>query len=414
MKELFFELIRIAIGTQERLSRVPSKKEWGRLFKIAERQRLLGICFYGVKKVASPIYDNDDDIIEDEGRKTKDEGHNDRKISIPGELYDYWLGTAALIQQQNQKVNKQCVEVQEKIEEEGFRTYIMKGQGNAVLYDETRRTKDEKLDYDDDYDHDRKSDDLALLRQAGDIDIYLEGGFKNVMNFVNRTYPTNEVNELEIHYHCLKDTEVEIHYRPFIMRNPFRNRKLQQFFLSENEACFKNKVTLPKDVGSITVPTTKFNIIHQMAHIYHHLFTEGIGMRQVMDYYFVLQSRRPTPNPSLHSEGNIKGTLRELGLIKFAQALMWILQYVFHLEEKFLICKPNEKDGRFLLGEIMRAGNFGKFDDRLSRGKVSKWQSFWRVNKRNLRLLRFNHWDWFWGPLWRSYHFVWRKLHGFV
>ena len=59
MTELFFELIRIAIGTQERLSRVPSKKEWGRLFKMAERQRLLGICFYGVKKVASPKYENE-------------------------------------------------------------------------------------------------------------------------------------------------------------------------------------------------------------------------------------------------------------------------------------------------------------------------------------------------------------------
>lgn len=410
MKDLFFELIRIAIGTQERLSRTPSAKEWKRLFKMAERQRLLGVCFYGVKKVASPDYGDE------ASPQPSPEGKGESKISIPGELYDYWLGTAALIQQQNQKVNRQCVEVQEKIEKEGFRTYIMKGQGNAVLY----------KDNDDDYDHDRNS--LALLRQAGDIDIYLEGGFKKVMDFVNRTYPTNEVNELEIHYHCLKDTEVEIHYRPFIMRNPFRNRKLQQFFLSENEACFNNKVTLPKDVGTITVPTPKFNIIHQMAHIYLHLFTEGIGLRQVMDYYFVLQSRSPTPNPSLHSEGNLEDTLRELGLTKFAQALMWVLMHVFECNNDYdynndlswrerypwMFAEPNEKDGRFLLGEIMRAGNFGKFDDRLSRGKISKWQSFWRVNNRNLHLLRFNHWDWFWGPLWRAYHFGWKKAHGFV
>lgn len=392
MNELFFELIRVAIGTQERLSRVPSKKEWGRLFKMAERQRLLGICFYGVKKVASPKYDNDDDYDYDPSATT-----------IPGDLYDYWLGTAALIQQQNQKVNKQCVEVQEKIEKEGFRTYIMKGQGNAVLYDETRRTKDEN------------TNDLALLRQAGDIDIYLEGGFKKVMDFVNRTHPSPDVCEFELDYPYYKDTKVEIHYYPQIMRNPLRNRKLQRFFEQEKDVCFANKIDLPQGAGMITVPTIRFNLVHQMAHMYHHLFTEGIGLRQVMDYYFVLQSRRPSPTPSLHSEGNIKDTLRELGLTKFAQAFMWILQYVFHLEEKFLICKPNEKDGRFLLSEIMRAGNFGQFDDRLSHGKkLSRWEKFWRVNNRNLHLLRFNRWEWFWGPLWRIYHYVWRKWYGFI
>lgn len=175
---------------------------------------------------------------------------------------------AAKIQQRNEVVNLQCVEVQQMTRKAVFRSYIMKGQGNAVLYNE----------------------DLKLLRQSGDIDVYLEGGLDKVLAYANTFAPTNEVNELEMHVKVFDDTEVEFHYRPFIMRNPFKNLKLQAFFAEEAVKCFGNKIALPNDVGEITVPTRTFNLVHQMVHIYHHLFTEGIGLRQLMDYYFVIQA----------------------------------------------------------------------------------------------------------------------------
>ena len=52
------------------------------------------------------------------------------------------------------------------------------------------------------------------------------------MKYVNKTFPTDEVNELEIYYHCFPD--VEIHYRPFIMHNPIKNQKLYKFFKEED------------------------------------------------------------------------------------------------------------------------------------------------------------------------------------
>lgn len=42
---LFFELIRVAIGTQESLSRLLSACEWGELYKAAKKQSLIGVCF---------------------------------------------------------------------------------------------------------------------------------------------------------------------------------------------------------------------------------------------------------------------------------------------------------------------------------------------------------------------------------
>lgn len=370
--KIFSELIQVAIGMRICLSHTPSADEWGELYAMAKKQSLVGVCFAGVQKLLT------------------------QRQEPPEMLYLTWMGMAAKIQQRNEVVNTQCVEMQQMIEKAGFRNYIMKGQGNAALYHEN----------------------LKLLRQSGDIDIYLEGGFEKVNAFVQRTCPTKEINELEIHYHCFPDsstgscgpTEVEIHYRPFIMRNPIKNAMLQGFF--KESMRFDNKIALPNGAGMINVPTVEFNLVHQMVHIYHHLFTEGIGMRQLMDYYFVLKTLSVSPLKGECSE-RVKKVVHDLGLDMFASALMWVMQHVFGLSMIGVPWTPNQRDGEFLLKEIMLSGNFGKQDERQKGLYDSKWNSFWMVNGKAFRLARFDHWMWFWGPVWRVYHFLWRKMKGF-
>lgn len=365
MNDIFIELIRVAISTQATLSRLPSEAEWEELFEMSVKQSLVGICFVGLHALGA---DSDDGFS---------------KIGMSEELYLEWMGMAAQINMKNELVNRQCVEVQQMVEKAGFRTFIMKGQSNAVLY--------------------KSSDDLPLFRQSGDIDIYLEGGFKKVNDFVQKTFPTNQINELEIHYHCLEDTEVEIHYRPFFMRNPIKNARLQRFF--KETMRFDKKVDLPNDAGSINVPTTEFNLVHQMVHIYHHLITEGVGMRQLMDYYFLLCSVK-------ENVVNVTSVVHELGLDRFASALMWVLGYVFGMQSEYMLWSPCGEDGKILLEEIVRSGNFGHNDE--TRAKLgNKWKSFWYVNCKTFRFWRFDHWAWFWSPLWRIYHFAWRKIKGF-
>ena len=368
MKLLFFELIQVAIGRRERLSHTPTEMEWRELYAMAEKQAVIGICFCGVQRFQRLGYD------------------------IPMDLYMKWLGMAAKIQQRNEVVNAQCVEVQKMMEKAGFRTYIMKGQGNSALY---------RISYD--------NDNLCLLRQSGDIDIYLDGGFEKVNDFVQRTHPTNEINELEIHYHCLQDTEVEIHYRPFIMRNPFKNRKLQKFFDDQSEACFENRISLENKAESLEImaPTIAFNLVHQMVHTYHHFITEGVGLRQLMDYYFVIQASNP------EDINKCQKMVESLGLNRFASALMWVLMHVFGLKVEQALWAPCEKDGRLLLDEILMSGNFGHTDERAKDIQTSRWKAFWFVNGKTFRFWRFDHWAWFWSPVWRIYHFCWRKSRGF-
>ena len=145
-----------------------------------------------------------------------------------------------------------------------------------------------------------------------------------------------------------------------------------------------------------------------MAHIFHHLFTEGIGFRQLMDYYFVLKA---SPQSSVGREGEIS-IIKSIGMQRFAGAMMWIMQEVFGLERELLLCEPDENGGRMVLKEVLHRGNFGKMaDEKINLG--NRWKSFWYINSKAIRFMRFDPWAWFWTPITRIYYYVWRKVNAF-
>lgn len=366
INSLFFELIRVAIGTQLSLSRQPSHKEWSTLYEISKKQSLVGVCFAGIQRLCNS--------------ETSD------YCGMSEMLYLTWMGMAAKIQQKNEVVNSQCVELQERLAKEGFRSCILKGQGNAENYGS-----------------------LALLRQSGDIDIWLEGGYEEVIAWVQKVAPTKEVNQHHAHFDCFPDTEVEVHYYPFVLNNPFRNKALKRYFAESESTQFCHQVKLP-DGSTIIAADNSFNLVFQLVHIFHHLFTEGIGLRQLMDYHFVVKHEMEVESSS--DVMKVREVVDSLGLNKFSSALMWVLGHVFGLKEKYMLWTPDEKDGRFLLNEIILAGNFGHHDERVPKS-MSYWKSFWYLNFHNLRLIRFDYWSWFWTPIMRIKGFAWRKINGY-
>ena len=266
-----------------------------------------------------------------------------------------------------------------------------------------------------------KGSSLSALRQSGDIDVYLEGGLDRVLAYARTFGEVKKVNELEMSVPVFSETEVEFHYRPFIMRNPFKNRRLQAFFQDQSEACFTNRISLESKAESLEImaPTIAFNLVHQIVHIYHHFITEGVGLRQLMDYHFVVKHEMEVEKGSSVQE--VKKVISDLGLERFASAVIWVIGYVFDpgmlatwiQKSETTLWKPNEKDGRLLLDEIMMSGNFGHTDERAKDILTSRWKAFWFVNSKTFRFWRFDHWAWFWSPVWRAYHFLWRKMKGF-
>ena len=358
IENLFFELIQIAIGTQSCLSHTPTTDEWCELYDLSKKQSLLGVCFAGVQKLV------------------------EQQQEPPEMLYLTWMGMAAKIQQRNEQMNHQCVELQKRLIGDGIGSVILKGQGVAAAYG-----------------------NLSLLRQSGDIDLYVDCGMQRALEYVQKVAPTNEVNHKHVQLHCFEDTEVELHYIPAELHCPWQNRHLQKFFVIWNG---KECVTLESG-QEITVPCIEFQLVHLLTHAYRHLFGDGIGLRQVMDLYFVLSDW-----PSSIEMDAIKKVISAAGMDSFASAMMWVLNRVFGLDLKGMPWEPNQHDGQFLLTEIMMAGNFGHYDKRINRECESRGSRFLRVTKQNWRLLRFSPWEVICTPLWRIWHFAWMRRRGFT
>lgn len=363
MHNLFFELIRFSIGTQSSLSRMPSAKEWEQLYAMAQKQSLIGICFAGVKKLCN---------FEEEYYA----GMNEM-------LYLTWMGMTAKIQQRNETVNQQCVILGERLEADGLRYAILKGQGVAQLYGS-----------------------LALLRQSGDIDVWVlpedndseNEHFRKVMTYVREIAGTTDFNRQHVQLPVFEDTEVEVHFMPSRMNNPWMNKRLQRWFRE------KVKGERLKGELAFTVPSSEFNLIYLLQHCYNHLLFEGVGLRQVMDYFWALSRSR-------FKGDDFAKTLYSLGLMKFASAMMYVMGEVFHLDEQCMICKPNEEDGRFLLNELMSGGNFGKYGkDGVMEGHADGKLAFFLARmRRNLRFMTHYPSEILWSPYAMISHYVWKN-----
>ena len=128
------------------------------------------------------------------------------------------------------------------------------------------------------------------------------------------------------------------------------------------------------------------------------------------------------------SKEEVMAVLRSFGMGKFAAAVMYVLLEVFAMPTRhsindarlrindcpWLLCEPNEKEGKKLLEEIMKGGNFGQYDTRdaaLKKGGMVK-HGLWKL-KRVMRLVRSYPEEALWEPVFRVWHLGWRMLKGY-
>lgn len=363
---LFFELIQVAVGRCERLSMTPSASEWLHLYQLSEQQSLQAICYAAVKRLPKDQWPDEQNLID-------------------------WIWESQRIAEHNALISKRSAEVCEHLTKEGFDVCILKGQGNALLYG-----------------------DMSSFRQVGDIDIWTlpHDNPKHqpkcrVVEFVRNQYPNAFLRYHHIEYPIFKDAEVEVHFSPIYLNNPFLNSKLKKWFDKHREEQMNHLVEM--DGKQVAVPTLEFNALYQLLHIYKHIFEEGIGLRQMMDYYFVLQRLNETSGTA--SYASLLEMIKTLKLEPLAGAVMYVMREVFGMKEEELYCAPRRKEGLSLLSEIMQAGNFGHFDTRYHKEKMTHKASFsryWRKTKRNLILACYYPSEGLWEPFFRFYHFLWR------
>ena len=364
---LFTELVRVTIGNQEYLSRVPSTEEWQTVYAFAEKQALVGVCFYGIQRLP-------------------------KEQQPPKGLFLQWLALAEQIKQRNRLVNARACELQRLLEDDGLRACVLKGQGVARLYDFNGNVN---LNL---------NDKLGAYRQSGDIDVWVDGERDDTIRHMKAHYKCGRAVIHHIDVEVFDDVPVEVHFVPSYAYSLPRYRAYRRFF---NE--YKNECFVTSGLG-FCVPSLGFNVVYMLLHIFRHVFHEGIGLRQLMDYYFVLRNFKLNLNRNV----NANKALREMGLLRFAAAVMYVEREVFGLQKEYMLCEPDEKAGRFLLDEIMRAGNFGQYDPRVREAHSGGMLKLYIKNvKRISGMVRYYPSEVLWAPFWKVGHFVWRKLKGY-
>ena len=375
-QKIFFDFLRFCIGSVKEIPGSLKEADWKELYAIAQKQALLGVLFHGIQRLP-------------------------KELAPEQKLLMQWMVMAEQIRKQNIRLFLDSVKICQNFEKEGFANCILKGQGNALLYPD------------------------PYMRTPGDIDIYLAGGRKRVMQYINKVCPNQVMRYHHVDFPVMK-TAIEVHFTPSYMFFPIHNSRMQKWFKEVMGEQCNHRVSLPDGYGEIHVPQVSFNVIYILSHLYRHIFTEGIGLRQLLDYYFVLvkwhtdltnltDSNKSLPQMTQINTDldTLRHELKYLGLWKFAGAVMYVLHEVFGLSEDRMIAPMDEREGRFLLAEIMRGGNFGQYDTRLgSKENEGKLHRYLRMSLRNLRFVKHYPTEALSEPLFRTWFALWKKIHG--
>lgn len=360
MNWLFKELVLIALCKRDGISKIPSETEWVETYHLASKHAMIGVIFSAIEKL----------------------NIHDKTLLPPVPLFYQWMGEALQIEGQNKALDDAAARLTKIFADGGVRSCVLKGQSIAQLYLEPKR------------------------RQPGDIDLWVEGGRERVLKFLKDSF--FGLGQVVIHHvdtRIIEGVETEIHFIPVYACNPFLHHRLQCFFRQHANEQFSN---IDKELG-FAYPTLRFNAVYILAHIFMHFLYEGIGLRQIVDYYYVVKN--------LDEEGRKQATsdIKKAGLLKFAGAVMYVLKRVCGMDDNSLVTKTDDKRGSLLLDEIMMSGNFGKYDDRLKNRDDKNLILFNLVAlKRQLRFLRYYPMDIISIPFFKVWHWCWRKSKGYL
>ena len=359
---MIFDFLKYCLGGKDNMSNVVADIDWQQLYSFASKQAILGLCFDGIERL---------------GKEYPEEL---KQNPIGRGLLMTWMGAAQQIRSQNMKVNGVAAKFYSKFRDDGLRCCILKGQGNALMYPN------------------------PYSRTPGDIDVWVNASREQITEYAKKHFKLGD----DIRYQHIETSvdgvPVELHFFPCTMNNPIYNARLQKWFKRNADLQCSNVVSLPDGIGEIAIPTTAFNVVYQLTHLYHHFFDEGIGMRQIIDYYYVVNN-----DELLVIRNTLQRELKHLGLWKFAGAVMYVLHEALGLPEEKMMAPMDEKRGKLLLEEILNGGNFGKhftkYGHFTQQGMAKKYfLKIWR----NMHFVRYFPAEALSEPIFRTWHFFWR------
>ena len=179
MQELFFELLRVAIGQMDCLSRGPLAEEWHRIYHVAQYHGLTEVCYRGVERLF------------------------DYGLRVPQDLSIDWMADAEAIRESKELLNSRREKLVRKLGERKIRAAVMNG------------------------------------AQSPSIDVFVDCSMDRAIKFARQTGQ----QEIRCGYTSLalnawEGTSVNLHYRVLSVRNPWANGRMQKWFAQNKELMF--------------------------------------------------------------------------------------------------------------------------------------------------------------------------------
>lgn len=439
LQRIFFEFLQVTIGQRSCMSRALNMGEWKGLYGLLKKHALLGVGYVAIQKLPKEQWP-------------------------PNAMIMQWVGVAQKIRLLNLELNEECRKVVTQLEHDGIGAVVIKGQSNLENYPEDLREYRNPGDIDL---WTKQTNDCGIpiaVQQGDSVEYEYYKGVRGIIEYARLQRRVREDKSqfkplyYHVGYHTDKGTEVEMHYRPSFLCSPIRNMRMQRWFKEQFDVCFQNRCRL-----GFPVLTSSVNVVYQLVHLHRHVFEGGVGLRQLMDYYFALRvwhndvmECKDLQSQGMWSEGlgtpvmskeEVMAVIRSFGMGKFAGAVMFVINEVFGGANEnendnengqrrtrretdggpqadfvgeqvlinderlmitdcpWLLCDPNEKEGRKLMEEIMKGGNFGQYDTRdaaLKKGGMMK-HGVWKL-KRVMRLVRSYPEEALWEPVFRVSH----------
>lgn len=328
--ENIFSFLRYSMEITDEIPQDLQEMDWRMLYDFSLKHCIVGVIYHGIARLP--------------------EGAPHPEAELEFQFYSL----SDQIRRDNIRLNMVASKCTEMLQRDHFHNCILKGQGNALMYPD------------------------PYMRTCGDIDVWVDGFDKEVIEYVRKTFPQEKAFYHHIHYPIINGIKIELHYRPSYLESFYHNNNLQRFFSENKDEQFSHKVELPDDSGSVNIPTVPFNLTYQMVHVIRHFLSSGVGLRHLIDYYYLIKQG--------FSEDERKKTekiLYSIGMKNFVAGIMYILQVFFHLDNNDLIMPPNKRMGKFILSEILTTGNMGVSETRYSQfqskglwGKVSRGRKY--------------------------------------
>ena len=350
-QELFFELLLVCTGAKDSLRRQYDPADWNEALAIAQDQAIVGVLLGAIERLP-------------------------KEQQPPKVLLLQWIGLAEMVEAKSKQMAEAGQTVVNYFHEHGLACQILKGTSVARYYPQ------------------------PLRRTCGDIDIWVSGGRKKIYDFArkfDKDGMLHGVNYHHIHFHLIEDVHIEVHIWPSYLSSPLRNRRLHSF-------CNLYSPTMETDK-----PCLAFDRVFILLHCYQHLCGHGVGLRQIMDYYYVLKQGFTDEEKS-----DTVYWIKRLGMARFAAGVIWLLRQYFGMDERYMVVEPDENEGRFIMREVMLTGNMGHVDTRNWGSTRTAFSRFFFNLRRDIYLARHYPHEALWQPFFSIWLYFWRLSRGLL